>query len=69
MLDDPKQSFNKEVPDVRELWKKIVAVLGYASLLLIGVFVLNYVLTDILNVRDPLIGCWEIYPPLVGFCL
>jgi hypothetical protein len=31
-------------------------------------FTINYWLTAKLAVREPLIGCWPIMDPIIGFC-
>jgi len=53
---------------MRDGGSRLKSIVGGILLVLFGLFVANYILTSILNVRDPLIGCWDIYRPVLGFC-
>jgi hypothetical protein len=37
-------------------------------IVVIGSITINYWLTDKMEMREPLIGCWPILDPLLGFC-
>jgi hypothetical protein len=43
--------------------------LGYTALVVVGLFTVNYWLTDKLEMREPLVGCWPVFDPIIGFCL
>lgn len=43
--------------------------LGYAAIVVVGMFTVNYWLTDKLELREPLVGCWPVLDPIIGFCL
>jgi len=34
----------------------------------VGLFTVNYWLTAKLEMREPLVGCWPIVDPFIGFC-
>ena len=39
-----------------------------SSIIVVGMFTINYWLTAKLAVREPVIGCWPIIDPIIGFC-
>lgn len=43
--------------------------LVWTGVVVVGLFSVNYWLTAKLEVREPLVGCWPLLDPLVGFCL
>ena len=37
-------------------------------IVIVGLFTVNYWFTAILKLRDPMVGCWPIIDPVIGFC-
>jgi hypothetical protein len=44
-------------------------VISGVCLIAIGACTVNYWLTEKLGIREPLVDCWPILDPLIGFCL
>ena len=39
-----------------------------AAIIVAGLLTMNYWVTAKMALREPLIGCWPIIDPLIGFC-